>query len=146
MSRFQETGEVKALFRQLVKAAGGVEACAIELGISFQRVSHLQNTGNEDEPTYRQIRKLECVAKSAIVTRGQVQAIDGEAQETLRDAAVDAVQVTAEALGIIHAIEADKQRTEGECRQAVEVTQRALREVTELASAAAQLKPGPVVH
>ncbi|MGH6979517.1 MAG: hypothetical protein ACRED4_09530 [Brevundimonas sp.] len=55
MSRLIDTGEVKALFRQLVKAAGGVEACAAELSISFQRVSHLQNPSNTDEPTFRQI-------------------------------------------------------------------------------------------
>ena len=41
MSRMIETGEVKALFRQLVKAVGGVDAAAVELDISHQRVSFL---------------------------------------------------------------------------------------------------------
>lgn len=146
MSRLQDTGEVKALFRQLIKAAGGVEAAAVELGISFQRVSHLQNTSNADEPTYRQLRVLECIVGKAIVTGSHGKAVEGVVDETLKDAIVGAVQVTSEALGIVHSMDADGVRTEAECRQAQEVTQRMLREVTEAAQVAAQLKPGPIGH
>lgn len=144
MSRFQETGEVKALFRQLVKAAGGVEACAVELGISFQRVSHLQNASNGDEPTYRQLRVLESIVGKAIVTGSHVRSIEGEVDEKLKDAVVGAVTATAEALSAVHLMDADGQRSEGEVRDVQQRTLRALTEAQEAHSAASQLTPGPV--
>lgn len=144
MSRLIDTGEVKALFRQLVKAAGGVEACAAELGISFQRVSHLQNPSNSDEPTFRQIRCLETVVGQAIVTGAHVRAVEGEADEKLRDAVVGAVMATAEVMTAVHQMDADGHRDEAEVRDVQTRALRALTEAQEAHSAASQLKAGPV--
>ncbi|ADL00679.1 hypothetical protein [Brevundimonas subvibrioides] len=142
MSRALTDGEIKALFRQLVKACGGVEACGVELACKHQRVSLLQNINAPDMPSFRQILTLEAVAGSPIVTGAAARAIEGEEDETLSAAVVDAVQAAAEALGAVHAMEADGERTEAEIRNVQHVTQKALREIQEAADAAARLKPG----
>lgn len=142
MSRMLETGEVKALFRQLVKAAGGLEACALELGISHQRVSHLQNASNGEEPTFRQIRALEAVANSDIVTGAASRAIRGPADDSVGLAAVETVQTAAAALRLVHDMDADGQRCEGEIRKVQEAATKNLKEARELADAAARLTPG----
>lgn len=142
MSRMLETGEVKALFRQLVKAAGGVEACAVELGISHQRVSYLQVTSNNEEPTLRQIMALEVVARADIVTGAASRAIRGEAVDCVGMAAVESVQTAATALRLVHSMDADGRRDEGEIRKVQEATAKHLREAQELFDTAARLKPG----
>ncbi len=142
MSRMLETGEVKALFRQLVKAAGGVEACAVELGISHQRVSHLQNASNSDEPTFRQIRTLEVIAAAPIVSGAQFRAIRGEGDDCVSMAAVETVQSAASALRLVHDMDADGRRDEGEIRRVQEAAAKNLKEARELADAAARLTPG----
>ena len=76
MARALEEGELKALVRQLVKAAGGVEACGVLLGISHQRVSQYQSPNHPDQMPYLMICKLECVAERAIVSGAQVRAIE----------------------------------------------------------------------
>jgi len=144
MSRVLEDGEVKALFRQLVKACGGVEACGVELNIKHQRVSLMQTVSAPDMPTLRQIMALEVVAQSPIVSGAMARAIKGEADEVLAMAMVESVQATAEALGAVHAMDADGHRSEAEVRSVVAKTQRALREAQQAADAAAQLKAGPV--
>lgn len=144
MSRPLTPGEVKALWRQLVKAAGGVEAAAVELGIKHQRVSLLQSPTASDMPTFAQIMCLEAVVGRAIITGAAARAVEGEADEKLKDAVVDAVKATAEALGAVHVMDADGERTEAEVRQVQAITQRALAEAQEAADAAAQLRAGPV--
>lgn len=144
MSRALTDGEVKALFRQLVKAGGGVEACGVELGISHQRVSLLQSPTAPDMPTFRQILALEAVVGRAIVTGAAARAIEGEADDSVRDATVEAVQATAESLGAVHAMDADGVRTEAEIREVQKRTQKALREAQDAADAAARLKPGAI--
>lgn len=142
MSRALTDGEVKALFRQLVKAAGGVEAAAVELGVKHQRVSLLQSASAPDMPTLRQIMTLEVVAQQDVVTGAASRAVKGEEDETLAGAMVEAVQATADALGAVHAMEADGVRTDAEVRSVQAKTQRALREAQQAADAAARLKPG----
>ena len=144
MSRALTDGEIKALFRQLVKAAGGVEAAAVELGCKHQRVSLLQSPNAPDLPAFRQILTLEAVVGRAIVTGSAARAIEGEADDNLKDATVEAVLATTEALGAVHAMDADGNRTEAEIRDIQKRTQKALQEAQEAADAAARLKPGPV--
>jgi hypothetical protein len=141
MSRALTDGEVKALFRQLVKACGGVEACGVELGVSHQRVSLLQSPTAPDMPAFRQILQLEAVAGSAVVTGAAARAIEEESDETLACAVVSSVQASADALGAVHAMEADGRRDAGEIRRVQAMTQKALREAQEAADAAARLKP-----
>lgn len=142
MSRALTDGEIKALFRQLVKAAGGVEACGIELGISHQRVSVMQSPNTPDLPTLRQIMCLEVVAKSPIVSGAMARAIEGEEEACLTGAMVDAVTSASEALGAVYAMEADGERTVEEIRAVQQRTQRTLREAQEAADLAARLTPG----
>lgn len=144
MSRALTDGEVKALFRQLVKAAGGVDAAGVELGVSHQRVSILQSPSAADLPTLRQIMCLEVVAGADIVSGAMSRAIKGEVDDCLTGAMVDAVTAGAEALGAVHAMEADGERTAAEIRAVQERTQRALREAQEAADVAARLTPGRV--
>ena len=74
MSRMIETGEVKALFRQLVKAVGGNEACGVELGVSHQRISQLANINNDEQarelPTWEQVWRLETALGRSVVFAG----------------------------------------------------------------------------
>jgi hypothetical protein len=139
MSRLPTDGELKALFRQLVKAAGGVEAAGVELGVAHQRVSLLQSPNAPDIPNLRQIMALEAVVGRAIVTAGLARIIEGEADESLRDAMVETVQAVGEALGAVHAMDADGVRTEAEVRAVQTLTQKALREAQDAATAAARL-------
>jgi len=144
MSRLIETGEVKALFRQLVKAAGGVEAAAVELNVSHQRVSHLQNASNDDEPTFRQIRTLEFVSRRPILSGAQFRAIKGEGEDCIQAAAVEVITTGAKVLTLVHDMDADGHRDAGEVRTVQEAASIHLREARELHDAAARLKPGEV--
>lgn len=144
MSRALTDGEVKALFRQLVKACGGVEACGVELGIKHQRVSLLQSANAPDMPSFRQIMTLEVVAGRPIVTGAAARAVEEEADDQLRDVIVDSVAATAEALAAVHLMEADGERSEAEIRDVVGKTQAALVKAHAAADAAARLKAGRV--
>lgn len=146
MSRALTPGEVKALWRQLVKAAGGVEAASVELGVKHQRVSLLQSPSAPDMPTFAQIMCLEAVVGRDIITGAASRAIKGEEDEAVQAAVVEAVQATAAALGAVHAMDADGHRSEAEVRQVQQATQQALAEAQQAADAAKKLKPGPVVH
>lgn len=144
MSRAITDGEIKALFRQLVKAAGGVEAAGVELGCSHQRVSLLQSVAAPDLPNLRQILTLEAVVGRAVVTGAAARAIEGECDDSVTHALVESVQAAAEAMGVAHAMDADGERSEAEIRKVQEITQRALKEIQEAADAAARMKPGKV--
>ncbi len=144
MSRALTPGEVKALFRQLVKAAGGVEACAVELNTKHQRVSLLQNINAPDMPSFAQIMALEAVAGRPIVTGAAARAIEGDDSEALAAATVEAVQAAASALSAVHAMEADGFRSEADVRGVQAATQRALAETQQMADAAARLRAGPI--
>ncbi len=143
MSRMLTDGELKALFRQLVAAAGGVEAAGIELGVKHQRVSLMQSPGNADIPSLRQIMTLEVVAGSPIVSGAMARAIAGEVDETLTAAMVGSVSASAEAMGAVHAMEADGHRSLSEIRKVQKTTTRNLREAQEAHDLAMKLSPGP---
>jgi len=70
---------LKALFRRLVKDAGGVEACGVELGISHQRVSQIANVNNDEMakelPTWEQVWRLESVIGRSVVFAALADAI-----------------------------------------------------------------------
>jgi len=143
MSRALTDGEIKALFWQLVKAVGGVEAAGIFLGIKHQRVSLMQSPGNADIPSLRQIMALEVVAKQPIVSSAMAQAIKGEVDESLTAAMVGAVTASAEAMGAVHAMEADGKRTQAEIRTVQKKATATLREAQEAHALAMALIPGP---
>jgi len=144
MSRLQDTGEVKALFRMLVKAAGGVEAAGVELGVTHQRISQLQSPSNEEEPTYRQIRSLEVAIGRPIVTGAHVKAVTGDEAECITDAAVQAVACVSRALTLVHDMDADGSRDAGEIHRVRLATSDAKSAVSRLEAKAATLKPGEV--
>lgn len=144
MSRALTDGELKALFRQLVKAAGGVEACGVELGVKHQRISLLQSPTAPDMPTLRQIMALEVVAEAPVVSGAMARAIKGEAVEIVSLAAVEAVQASAGALRLVHDMDSDGHRDPDEIRRVQKATQDNLREARDLADAAAALTPGAV--
>jgi hypothetical protein len=135
-------GEVKAHFRQLVKAAGGVEACGIELGVSHQWISELQNPNKPEAlPTFMQIMALEVVAKQDIVTGAASRAIKGQATDDIADAAVAAVAASADVLRLVHDMDRDGKRDHGEIRAVQRATQENARGALELADVAARLTP-----
>lgn len=142
MSRILTDGELKALWRQLVRASGGVEAAGVELGISHQRVSLMQSPNTPDIPNIRQIMALEVVCGQPVISGVMARAITGEVDVSVSTALVEGVRATAEAMGLVHAMDVDGERTEAEIRRVQAVTQKALREVQEAADAAACLKPG----
>lgn len=80
----------------------------------------------------------------AIVTGAHVRAVEGEADEKLKDAVVGAVMATAEVMNAVHTMDADGHRDEAEVRDVQARALRALTEAQEAHSAASQLKPGPV--
>lgn len=142
MSRLQETSEVKALFKMLVAAVGGVEAAGVHLGVSHQRVSQLYSLSNDDEPSYRHIRVLEVAAGQAVVTGAHVKAVRGGEADSISNAVVESVSATSVALRLVHDMDADGRRDQAEIqavRQAATVAREA---VTRLEAKAATLTPG----
>lgn len=142
MSRLQETSEVKALFKMLVAAVGGVEAAGVHLGVSHQRVSQLYSLSNDDEPSYRHIRVLEVAAGQAVVTAAHVKAVRGGEADSISTAVVESVSATSVALRLVHDMDADGRRDQAEIqavRQAATVAREA---VTRLEAKAATLTPG----
>ena len=138
-ARALEPGEIKALFRQLVKAVGGVQAAGVELGVSHQRVSVLQNPANPDLPTLVQVLALEVVAGRPIVTGAAARAISGAADDSMTAAAVASVASSADLIARVHAMEADGVRSQADIRSVQEAAQKNLREAQEAADAAARL-------
>lgn len=146
-SRAVEPGELKALVRQLVKAAGGVEACAVELGISGERVSQHQRTSCADQMPVLMISRLEAVVGRAIVTGALARAAEGEdagGGEAIGDASVGAVGSAATLMGQVHAMEADGHRSPGEVREVQLAAAEHLREAQEAFDAAMRLSAGGV--
>lgn len=141
MPRVLTPGEVKALFRQLVTAAGGVEACGVTLGVSHQRVSTLQNVNQDDMPTLAQIMALEVVAGVPIITGAASRAVSGEASAEITDVAVAAVSCSANVLRLVHDMDRDGKRDASEIRDFNRAAQDHLEKAQRIADAAARLKP-----
>lgn len=138
-------GEVKSHFRQLVKAAGGVEACGVELGVSHQWISELQNPNKpEAMPTFAQVMALEVVAGVPVLTGAAARAIKGEVDDQIGDAAVAAVSASAHVLSLVHDMDRDGKRDPGEIRAVQRAAQQSAKEALELADAAARLTPQAV--
>ncbi|PVM90678.1 hypothetical protein [Caulobacter endophyticus] len=142
MSRSLTPGELKAHVRQLVSAVGGLEAAAVILGVSVQRVSTLQNIRHDDQMTMLQICALEAVAGRDIVTGAASRAITGEGPASIVAAAVGAVAASAAALESVHLMDADGRRDPGEIRDVQKATRSLADSAAKLADAAAALTPG----
>lgn len=133
-------GEMKALVRQLVKAAGGVEACGVELGISAERVSQYQRPTCDDQMPVLMISRLEAVVGRGVVSEAMARAAEGDgADEAISNAAVDTVGSAAQLMMRVHAMEADGQRTEAEKAEVRRAAQEHLRQAQEAADAANRL-------
>lgn len=71
-----DVGLVKALYHELVRRCGGIDAVGVKLGITHQRVSQLQNPNyTEHVPTLVNILPLEHWLGEPIVTGGLANAI-----------------------------------------------------------------------
>jgi hypothetical protein len=139
-ARALEPGELKALVRQLVKAVGGVEACGVELGCSGERVSQWQRVEHPDQMSMLNISRLEAIVGRPIVTGVAARAAEGSAvDEAMLSSAVEAMSSAAALVALVHAMEADGQRTEAEKRAARDATQDLLRQAQEAADTAARL-------
>lgn len=137
--------ELKALVRQLVKAVGGVEACAVELGVTPQRISQLQLAGHPDQMSFLAISRLEAVCGQPVVTGAAARAAGGDSvDQAVGAAAVDAVGRAASLIGVVHAMDADGYRDAGEIRQVQRAAADLVREGAEALIASTQLTPGPV--
>ena len=140
MARAIEEGELKALVRQLVKAAGGVEACGVLLGVSHQRVSQLQSPNNPDQMSFLQIAKLECVAERAIVSGAQVRAVEGDGCGPLHHAVVEAVTKSASALEAVAEMEGHQRPSAADAKHVQQAAQENLHAAECLADAAAHIQ------
>jgi hypothetical protein len=141
MSRALTFGEFKALVRQLVKAVGGVEAAAAELGVSHQRISQLQSVNHDDQMTFLQVQALEAVAGRAIVTGAAARAIEGEGFNCVNAAAVEVVATSAAALRLVHDMDADGARDTAEIRAVQTAAQKVADAASKFADTAASLSP-----
>lgn len=142
--RIVSPGELKALVRQLVKAAGGVEACGVELGISAERVSQYQRPTCDDQMPLLFIHRLEAVVGRGVVTGALARAAEGEGVVEAIDAAtIEAIGSAADLIGKVHVMEADGRRTVGEIRDVQEAANRLLREAQEAHAAASNLSATP---
>lgn len=138
--RIVSPGELKALVRQLVKAAGGVEACGVELGVSAERVSQYQRPTCDDQMPLLFIHRLEAVVGRGVVTAALARAAEGEGVvEAIGSATVEAIGSAADLIGKVHVMEADGRRTPGEIREVQEAASRLLREAQEAHAAASSL-------
>lgn len=139
-ARAIEPGELKALVRQLVKAAGGVAACGVELEVSAERVSQWQRLEHPDQMSMLNISRLEAVVGLLIVTGVAARAAGGETpDEAMLNAGIEAMSSAAGLVSLVHAMEADGQRTEAEKRAVRTATQDLLRQAQEAADTAARL-------
>lgn len=138
-------GELKALVRQLVKAVGGVEACAVELGVTPQRISQLQKADHPDQMSFLAICRLEAACGQAVVTGAAAKASAGQsADQGMGDAAVDTVGHAAGLIGAVHAMDADGHRDPGEIRAVQQAAAALAREGVEALIVSTKLTPGPV--
>lgn len=144
MSRALTAGELKALVRELVKAAGGVEAVAVELGVSHQRVSQHQSPGCADQMPFLCILQLEALVGRAIVSGAAARAVEGEGAPAVTAAAVEAVTTTAATLRLVSDMDADGRRDEGEIRGVRRAALDNLKVAERLVDATVKLEPGRV--
>ena len=144
-ARAVEPGELKALVRQLVKAAGGVDASGVELGVSAERVSQYQRIGCDDQMPLMSVIRLEAIVGRAIVTGALAKAVEGGGGvEAMGGSAVDTVGASAGLLTAVHEMDADGHRDAGEIRRVQEAAALSARQSLEAVIAASQLKPGEV--
>lgn len=139
--------ELKALFRQLVRAFGGVDAAGVELGVSGERISQKQRADHEALPSVLEIVQLEAVLGRAIVTGALARAAEGAASgpaEAMGQSAVDGVGAAAALALKVHAMDADGHRDAGEIREVQGDAAKLAREGVEALIAASALTPGPV--
>lgn len=139
MSRPLTFGEKKALFRQLVKAAGGTQGCALELSVTHQWISDLQNVRKPCLPTWEQIETLEVIAQAPIFTGAHARAIAGDEVVEVAAAVVAAVGAGAKALRLVHDMDSDGERGEGEIRAVQEAARENFECAQEAMAAAARL-------
>lgn len=137
-------GVVKALVRRLVSAAGGVEAAAIELGVSHQRVSYCQVVERPDQLNILQVARLEELVGRPIVTAALARMVEAGEVVPIDDAAVAGVRSAADLMAKIHAMESDGHRDPGEIRVIQAAAGELLREIQRVHDAAMRLTPGPV--
>jgi hypothetical protein len=142
MSRALTRGEIKVLFRQLVKACGGVEAVARELGCTHQWVSALQSARKPSMPDFEQILRLEVIAESAIITGAAAKAVAGDEAREVSAAVVGAVGAASRALQLAHVMDADGHRAEGERRAFQHAARENFERAQDLLGAAAALSAG----
>lgn len=93
---------LKALFGQLVDAAGGVEAAGQVLGVSHQRVSQLQVLGNDQLPSLMHVAKLEAFVRQPVVTGYLARLCEdaGASADPVREAA-EVVGAAAEVIDLV---------------------------------------------
>jgi len=93
---------LKALFAQLVDAAGGVEASGHVLGVSHQRVSQLQVLGNDQLPSVLHIARLEAFVRQPVITGylARLCQADGETADPVKEA-VEVVGAAAEVIELV---------------------------------------------
>ncbi|WP_158918051.1 hypothetical protein [Caulobacter sp. S45] len=128
----------------MVKAAGGVEACAIELGISGERVSQLQRPTCLDQMSLLCISQLEAVIGRAIVTGAAARAAQGETFSPIAVAVVSSVMASAAALRVISEMDRDGRRDAREICDVQKAAQENLRLAQALADTAGRLQLGSV--
>lgn len=142
MSRVWSPRDLKAHFRNLVTACGGVQPAATALGISHQRVSQMQSLNDDDNlPTFLQVMTLEDACGRSVVFSAAAHTIQDKADDEIAEAAVAAVADTAEALRLVYDMDADSHREPHEIRDVQSKAQNALRSVHKLTVAAARLSP-----
>lgn len=134
----------KAFTRQLVKENGGVEACAVELGVSAERVSQWQRPTCDDLMPFLCVMHLEAVVGRAIVTGAAARAVEGTARDEIGPAVVEAVGDAAGLLRLVHDMDADGARDAGEIRSVQRGSQDLLRAAEGIADRAAKLTPGRI--
>jgi hypothetical protein len=138
--RVVSPGELKALVRQLVKAAGGVEACGVELGVSAERVSQYQRPTCDDQMPLLFIHRLEAVVGRGVVTGALARAAEGEGVvEAIGAASVEAIGSAADLIAAVHQMEADGKRTAAEVQDVQAKSARMLREAQEAHDSALRL-------
>lgn len=142
MSRVWSAKELKSHFRALVKEFGGVEAAGVELGISAQRISQLQNPNKDDLPGFLQVMALEAALEKSVVLATAAEAVRGAHGDELGEAAIAAVTKAASALARIHEMDEDDEREEHEIRDVQAITGEAATNVLRLHHIAGRLKPG----
>lgn len=91
--------QLKGLFHQLVRAAGGVEAAGSVLGVSHQRVSQLQSLGSDQVPNIMQVVALEAFVGQPVVTGFLAKLC--EDQGAISDPVKEAVEVVGAAAQVI---------------------------------------------